>query len=183
MPTRSACRTRRWLGSRPPRTSARGLGRSSRSASPSGRVADPTLNAGTRVGGPGATRAIRSERVVDDAVLGEELFDPWCEASFDDLAERHPRGLGGVAARHRFGPFEAGDGEVEDHEMVLVGDLFAPADEVAAEAVDAGLLTQLAEDRGGEGLAGLDPTAGDRPLPRRGPVTPAHHQQVLVVDH
>src|SRR5690606_18971706 len=81
------------------------------------------------------------------------------------------------------GPFEAGDGEVEDHEMVLVGDLFAPADEVAAEAVDAGLLTQLAEDRGGEGLAGLDPTAGDRPLPRRGPVTPAHHQQVLVVDH
>ena len=59
--------------------------------------------------------------------------------------------------------------------MVVV-DALDPADERAAHALEAGLLAELAHDRLGQRLAGLDPAAGHRPLaraPARGPAGPA----------
>ena len=72
--------------------------------------------------------------------------------------------------------------EVEDHVVVVVSDPLDPPDELVADALEPGLLAELANHRLGQRLAMLDPPTGHRPLPRRRTVTAADEQQPLVVD-
>ena len=56
------------------------------------------------------------------------------------------------------------------------------AEQRPADALDAGLLAQLADHRLGQGLAALDPPPGTAQVPRRRPVPASDQQQVVVVD-
>src|SRR5699024_198250 len=127
-PPGSACRARPSPASPPPRTTPRALSPSSRSASPSGRAAD-------------------SDGPLDDVDVDQELSESVDQGPLPHLVEGHPLGLGRVVTCHRFDRIEGGDGEVEHHEVVTVIDQLDPAEHVAAEALDPGLLHQLAQHR------------------------------------
>ena len=64
----------------------------------------------------------------------------------------------------------------------VVVDALGPAEQRAADALEAGLLAELADDRLGQRLAGLDPPAGHRPLALRRAAAPADEEQPVVVD-
>ncbi len=118
--------------------------------------------------------------VVDDAVLVEELGEPVDQLEVGHVAERDPRDLVGVAPGAPGAPFEEGHLEVEDHVVVLVLDALDPADERAADALEAGLLGELPHHGLREHLAGLHTATGNRPLPLPRLVSAADEQQLLV---
>jgi len=96
------------------------------------------------------------------AIVVEELREAFDELTVGELVQRDPCRLRGVVAGDGRGfRLEQGHREVEDHEVVTVADALDPAHELAAHALETGLLGQLANHGFGQQLTGLEGVCGE----------------------
>jgi len=115
-------------------------------------------------------------------VIVEELGHPFDQGELGHVRQCYPGGLGGIVAGHGITVVDDGDEEVEYDEVVAITDALDPAQKGVADGLEARLFPQLPHDGLGEGLPGLDPASGHRPLALGG-TSPSPDEQDVVVGH
>jgi hypothetical protein len=112
-------------------------------------------------------------------VIGQEIQEPIDKVEFGHLPERYPTGIGRIRSSDGLCLTQRGDGEVDDHEVVLGRDPLDPPNNVVHDRVDAGLLGELSQDCFGHGFAQLHAATWKRPLAQARGCAPFDQQKVL----
>ena len=111
----------------------------------------------------------------------EEVDEPGDEAIATQVGDRDPGGFGGVVTGTD-GPVgvEDRDPEVEDDEVLSVVEAFDPSEELVDDDIETRLFGDFAHDGDFDRFADRDVPARHGPLPRRGAVTAADEEQLVV---